>query len=471
MGINQVASDLYKALTESDERKPKAGDVKATVIREEGNTVWVKFPGGEDETPVQKTNNATIGDEVMVRTADGRAWILGNNTSPATDDTTANKAAHQAIEAFDVATFATASAEVAKTAADSALRSAETAQEAADRSQEILEGMQQAAEDADTTLTAIYQDAKRANDNADAAQASADESKNYAYMAMSQLGIVEDVVGVLELVAKNGVYELTSDETVTADKWYFTESYEYSIVETPTGNPNEQGWYEISEIEYGLSNDTEVSSGKNYYIRSGDDPNYEYTLVSDPTGNPHEHNYYEVVRVDYIPSTDTMVIIEKEYYARSDKPTYEIVNNPTGNPHENGWFELVNIDDAIKNYVSSHLVLTEQGLWIQHGEATTKALMSPTEGFVIYNNLNQPIAKYGEEAIIGGESGFHITISGTDNEIGFYQGDVKAAYINNQALYVENSLSFGQDSEFNAFTFYQRANGHFTLKLVKKAVG
>ncbi len=374
--IDKLALELQKAIANGDSGKKKGYDTQAEVTRLDGDTVWVKIAGGDDETPVSRTNNANVGDNVLVRISGGRAWLLGNQTSPATDDTVANEANHQAYEALGMAASAGQSAELAKTAADSAVQSAERAQASADQSEELLAGMQVAAEEAGTTLEGIYQDAKRANDNADAAQASADETKNYAYMAMSQLSIVEDVVGVLELVSENAEYELTEDEEVLVDKWYFT--------------------------------------------RSGTDPNYVYTIV----------------------------------------------NNPTGNPSTQGWYEITNISDAIRNYVSGHLVLTEEGLWIQHGASSTKALMSPTRGFIIYNKDGDEIAQYGEEAIIGKQDGFNIKIGGANNEIGFYLGSTnRIAYLNGNELYVQNSLSFG-NAPHNTSTFYQRANGHFTLKLV-----
>ena len=465
--IDKLALELQKAKANGDSGKKKGYDTQAEVTRLDGNTVWVKIAGGDDETPVSRTNNANIGDNVLVRISGGRAWLLGNQTNPATDDTVAKEANQQAYEALGMAASAGQSAELARTAADVAVQSAERAQESADRSEEILDGMRQAAEEADTTLEGIYQDAKRANNNADAAQRSADETRNYAYMARSQLGIVEDVVGVLELVANNAEYGLTEDTVVMQDKWYFAQSYAYTPVDEPTGNPSEEGWYEITAYDYGLTMDTEVVTDKSYYIRSGEDPNYTYTLVDNPTGNPSGQGWYEVTGVEYGATTDTIVVVDKTYYSRAESPTYSIVNNPVGNPLEQGWYEITNISDAIKNYVSSHLVLDENGLWIQHGASSTKALMSPTQGFVIYNNNNEQIARYGEEAIIGNEADFHIKISGGENsEIGFYQGeDNKLAYINGNELYVQNSLSFGS-SPHKTFSFYQRPNGHFTLDMV-----
>lgn len=228
---------------------------------------------------------------------------------------------------------------------------------------EATEIAQESADSAQESASIALTSATSASENATATQ-------NYARMAMSQLSIVENIVGVLELVAKNADYQLTQDTEVMLDKWYFT--------------------------------------------RSGTSPDY----------------------------------------------VYEIVNNPTGDPSTQGWYEIVNIDEAIQNYVSSHLVLDQSGLWLQQGGGSTKLLLSPTDGLTLYNQNNDPIAKYGTEAIIGLLTSFNIRIGGTNNEIGFYQGQNRAAYINGQELYVENSLSFGN------FIFYQRQNGHFTLKKV-----
>ena len=45
-------------------------------------------------------------------------------------------------------------------------------------------------------------------------------------------------------------------------------TYTYTVVASPTGNPQEQGWYEKSGNDYVLSDDTSVQSGTTYYTRS-----------------------------------------------------------------------------------------------------------------------------------------------------------------------------------------------------------
>ena len=132
------------------------------------------------------------------------------------------------------------------------MTSVKAIKDATDQSAQMLATMEQYAEDAGTTLTGIYQDAEDAKTNANIAQQSAET-------AVSQLSIVENVVGVLDLVSKNGTYEVTQDTEVVPDKWYFTRSgtspnYVYTVVNNPSGDPNAQGWYELTGIDEAIRN-------------------------------------------------------------------------------------------------------------------------------------------------------------------------------------------------------------------------
>lgn len=239
--MNQVASDLYKALTESDERKPQSYDTKATVLREEGNIVWVKIPGGIDETPVQKTNNANPGDEVIVRLSGGRAYVLGNNTSPATDDTVANEAYAQSNDAVEAAIVSQTSAEIARSSAEKAQELAQTVNSVA----------QAAIRDADIAA----QSASFAKDQADSALNSASIANTSANAAVYQLSEVEKVVDALGWIAEHGTYALTNDTIINPGKWYFVQTGTGGYaVGTPVSNPHDEGFYELSSIDSAVSN-------------------------------------------------------------------------------------------------------------------------------------------------------------------------------------------------------------------------
>ena len=85
--VNTIVETIRKA----DAKKTQAYDTTATVRRIEDGTAWVHIPGGVDETPVKMTVDAKQGDTVQVRVSSGRAFLVGNQTAPPTDDTTAKR--------------------------------------------------------------------------------------------------------------------------------------------------------------------------------------------------------------------------------------------------------------------------------------------------------------------------------------------------------------------------------------------
>lgn len=88
MKFKQIKNDIMEAVQAT---KPKTSpyDTEAEVIRVDGSTAWVHIPGGVAETPVSLTIAAQAGDTVRVRVSGGSAWLVGNDTAPPTDDTTA----------------------------------------------------------------------------------------------------------------------------------------------------------------------------------------------------------------------------------------------------------------------------------------------------------------------------------------------------------------------------------------------
>jgi len=185
------------------------------------------------------------------------------------------------------------------------------AKASADAAAGILADMEDAAEQAGTTLTQIYQDAADASSAASRAETAAGQAQTSAGQALSaatsanasansaltQLSTVESVVNTLEW--------LTAHSTVTAD--------------------------------------TSVVSGKNYYVKNPDN-------------------------------------------------TFTKVINPTGNPHNQGWYEM---DEAISDYVASHLALTNEGLWVLNDSNAYKILLSST-GMKVYDPQGALVSTFGE---------------------------------------------------------------------------
>ena len=304
MSISKELVDVIKA---SKEKGTRAYDSQATVTRVEGNTVWVHIPGGVDETPVKRTISAKKGDVVQVRISGGSAYLLGNASNPPTDDTQAFKARDTAVEAKGLALASEQAAKEAQASADSAARAADKAWAKAGEAEE-------AAEEAKTSAGEAKEFAATANRAANG--------------ALTQLSVVEDVVGTLSWISEHGTYA--------------------------------------------ASEDTEVIPGKHYFRKEGDD--------------------------------------------------YNIIVNPSGDPSSEWYFELSGIDEAVTNYVSTHLALTNEGLWVVNDSGSYKVLLS-SAGMQVFDPEGLPVSTFGESIefsstrpqYIGGEDAY-ITFYDSDND-------------------------------------------------------
>lgn len=286
----------------------------------------------------------------------------------------------------------------------SARASAESAKTYAQQAKETTDEINRYADSVSKTVTQILQDgetagavAQQAIQDAGEARQSANQANLYANSALTNLGLVENVLDTLEWVQKHGYYQLTEDPEVVANKIYYTVTG--TAVTNPTGNPHSKMYYERS----GSGTDA--------------DP-YVYTLTE-----------------------DTSVDAQKTYYT----VTAVSVTNPTGDPSANGYYELM-IDSALSQYVSLHLSLTDAGLSITNDQSAGSMLLS-TEGVLIKNAGGTTVGKYGESAIIGAENAGHIEIQ--NGEIYFYSGaktemtpyDPEAdpfcvAYVSNNELHI-----------------------------------
>lgn len=264
-GVTELARMLGKGAQQRE------GRARAVVTRVDADgTTWAEIGGGAGEFPVTRMlASAAEGDWIEVAVRDGQAVGMGNATDPAAStsrvDTTERKA-----------DAAQASAAVARAAAESAVSDAQRAYEAADAAQQSADsaataaGAAQGSADAAATAAATadakaaqaiadaataQQAASSAQSSADAAgaaasvadgkavaagqaassaQASADHANRYANAALDQLGVVQDVAGVLSWASEQGAFVETADTAIVDGKVYFTyDGTDYTPVVEP----------------------------------------------------------------------------------------------------------------------------------------------------------------------------------------------------------------------------------------------
>lgn len=426
MASNQAAKQIARAIKEADNKKTRSYDTAAVVKRIEGSTIWVSIPGGIDETPVQRTINASVGDKVQVRVAGGRAWVTGNASNPPTDDTVAYRAEQKAG-------FATKEAARAAIAADQAERSAEEAKISAEN-----------------------------------ARNSAVQANTHANSALTQLSVVEQVVDTLQWITDHGtylpaepIYVLTTDTQINPDTQYYTRTgeepdYIYTPVEepveedlpeyyvqaldpkevyfiidgqgmfTPVAEPsidNIGSYYQL-EINEAVTNfvsthlsvtngvyrqtmDTYPKNYKAYFTRSGTDPDYIYTYV------PNQN-----IPADYHLTRDTVINSYKTYYTRSGTApdyVYTIVTHPV-------------TEDLGSYYEAYDMTIYYEyqpgGLWVLLNDDSYKVLIA-NDGFYLYDDTGRMITSLGSNLIldsdkpqfIGGEEAYIVYYDGNGDGI------------------------------------------------------
>lgn len=111
--LSKTLGSIIDSIIEAKKDETEAYDSPATVLRDDGDILWVHIPGGVDETPIKKTIDAKRGDVIQVRVGGGTAWATGNQTAPPTDDTKAKEADSKAKDANIIAKLAKKTADQA----------------------------------------------------------------------------------------------------------------------------------------------------------------------------------------------------------------------------------------------------------------------------------------------------------------------------------------------------------------------
>ena len=251
-----------------------------------------------------------------------------------------------------------------------ALASVKTVNDAAQYAKGIAEELEGVADQAQTTLTNILEDAIEAHEWAGEAKTDAERANAAANSALSQLGTVEDVVGVLNWMQTHGKYKPTSDQAVVEDKAYWS----LTTVTTPSANPRESGYFERKEI---------TDEGTTSYI-------YEPTL---DTEKDTSKTYYTIHRVEI---------------AEEDRDTT--------NPHDLGYLELADINEAVSDYINARLALTDKGLYVVGGDTENEGykILLASDGMTVYDAQGNAVSKFGESIefsstrpqYIGGETAY-----------------------------------------------------------------
>lgn len=170
-------------------------------------------------------------------------------------------------------------------------------------------------------------------------------------------------------------------------------------------------------------------------------------LAEDVVGTLNWITAHSTVTTDTVPDPDT------KYYIKHLDGTFEFVTDTTGkNPAQEGWYVL---DEALQNYVLSHLALTNDGLYVMADDSEWKVQITDNGVYILDPN-NKPanqMTAYGN--IVGYEDETHAEINARSFAL-YKQGD-ESPYLNFEYLidrdgYItERAQMGGTDQAFISF--------------------
>lgn len=250
-------------------------------------------------------------------------------------------------------------ANAAQTTADAAQDTANTALASAQRAAEAADAAEASAAEAATAAEQAIEDAAEANTAAAQAVEDAATASAAAATADQKATAAGTAAAAAQTSADNAAAAASTAQTSadTANVAATSALTGLATVEDVVGTLN---W--ITEHgTYATTSDTEVHAGKLYFTRSGSG-------------------------------------------TEADPYVYTVVDNPTGDPAALGYYELAGVDEAVANYVSTHLALTDEGLYVLSDGSGWRVLVS-NDNVSIVSDTGTTVASYGSDIIMGDPNG------------------------------------------------------------------
>lgn len=151
---------------------------------------------------------------------------------------------------------------------------------------------------------------------------------------------------------------------------------------------------------------------------------------------------------EYERTNDTVIRDGKWYFTLNADGSYS-VGNPVENPHDEGFYELASVDNAVSNYVTTHLYLVDgDGLYVRMDEDQGAQLKITGTGIYLINPQGDTIAEYSNNVILGDPEGSHIELS-PNYGLGFFQTAKqedqsgrpinRVAYVDSDRLFIQSA--------------------------------
>ena len=298
----------------------------------------------------------------MTRWPERRAIVESNISSPAatveqTSELVKSSAQELADNTNQLFQSAISDAQAAHEAAGRAEKDAQSAADSADRAAVSAANSERFAASSEESATV----AKAASTSAVRDALSANVAANGA---ISSLGTVQDIMGTLEWMQRNRMFEAARGDFDATIRYYHVIGDEYAAVETPVAC-DLGDYYELRPPYHAPTYDEEPVEGKTYYrlVQAA------YEAVADPKAEDMD-SYSEIVGGVYAKTHDSEPVEGKTYYVLVPS-RFEAVDSPESTE---GLYEVKPGGYALTDDES--VVASKQ--YYSLGQGTYAAVTSPT---------------------------------------------------------------------------------------------
>lgn len=360
-------------------------ETRGTVTRVDGSgAIWACFVGSGSDTPcVRAVASAKPGDVVTISVRGGRATVTGNVSSPATDDSTARTAIGTSERALQAANVAGAAAQLAVIDAGRASVAAKSAENSA----------------------------KSASASAESAADDAKSAMSSALSALTQLGIVEDVMGTLSWLRDHEVY-MPATEFSEGETYFELVDGKYVEVENPVaGDVANYYVYDHQATMAGFVQEHLTLTERGLYITMSKPTEYQ----------PDDVDYYEY---DVARSFDP------------DETYYQLFISESGT-----WYQQV--ENPVEDGVGSYYVR----------RCNAGGIRPMGKGYLLLTD---------QDVRVFGPSGRVIARYGYDIELGDSFLGKGVAHIDGNSMEITNA-DISERLNLGNWSFEQRENGNLTL--------
>ncbi len=215
-----------------------------------------------------------------------------------------------------------------------------------------------------------------------------------ARSALTRVSTVDEVVDILGWVGDYGEYEATSDTEVVSGKYYFTKDSEQTVEPTvETQSVNERRLLASPTLRASTTEPTATG----------------YTYVENPTGNPSENGYYELSGVS------SAVSKYLKTHLKMESDGLYVLMDDSG-------FRLRITNTAIQMLDETNNVIGEYSSTTTIGNNTSNHVFIDADSVDVMSDDETVVASFGETTVIGDttvsdtrdDNHNYITISPTD---------------------------------------------------------